>query len=205
MCICSLTYPACSAHAPYYIVICGLSDSTVFFHIVSWTAWFLEKKECVFQFSVQLLFKTIFILRRIQQNIINVCRSSCKMPVILARFLIDFWKILKISYFMKICPVGAELCHADRQSGGQTWLSWIVFTVLRTCLKRVASLWNCHGHIVSPALTHDLHTKWNCSVNLLSCYTFKLTEVILKCKLDLCDIQGVPGGMCQTSGECSLC
>jgi len=23
-CICSLRYPACNAHAPYYIVICGL-------------------------------------------------------------------------------------------------------------------------------------------------------------------------------------
>ena len=34
-CVCSLSYPACNAHAPYYIVICGLSGSTVFFHIIS--------------------------------------------------------------------------------------------------------------------------------------------------------------------------
>jgi hypothetical protein len=32
--ILSLSYPACSAHAPYYIVKC-LSDCTVFFHIIS--------------------------------------------------------------------------------------------------------------------------------------------------------------------------
>jgi hypothetical protein len=25
MSVCSLSYPACKAHAPYYIVICGLS------------------------------------------------------------------------------------------------------------------------------------------------------------------------------------
>jgi hypothetical protein len=31
----SLSYPACKAHAPYYIVICGLSGSTIFFHIIS--------------------------------------------------------------------------------------------------------------------------------------------------------------------------
>ena len=31
MCICSLWYPACIAHAIYYIAICGLSDSTKFF------------------------------------------------------------------------------------------------------------------------------------------------------------------------------
>ena len=29
--VCSLSYPACNAHAPYYIVICGLSGSTIFF------------------------------------------------------------------------------------------------------------------------------------------------------------------------------
>jgi hypothetical protein len=34
-CVCSLSYPACKAHAPYYIVICGLSGSTIFFHGIS--------------------------------------------------------------------------------------------------------------------------------------------------------------------------
>jgi hypothetical protein len=34
-CVCSLSYPACKAHAPYYIVICSLSGCTVFFHIIS--------------------------------------------------------------------------------------------------------------------------------------------------------------------------
>ena len=30
-----LSYPACKAHAPYYIVIHVLSGSTIFFHIIS--------------------------------------------------------------------------------------------------------------------------------------------------------------------------
>jgi len=30
-----LNYPACNAHAPYSIVICGLSGCTAFFHIIS--------------------------------------------------------------------------------------------------------------------------------------------------------------------------
>jgi hypothetical protein len=32
--VCSLSYPACKAHAPYYFVICGLSGSKIFFHII---------------------------------------------------------------------------------------------------------------------------------------------------------------------------
>jgi hypothetical protein len=34
VCVCSLIYPSCNAHAAYY-VICGLSESTIFFHIIS--------------------------------------------------------------------------------------------------------------------------------------------------------------------------
>ena len=32
--VCSFSYPTCKAHAPYYIVICGLSGCTKFFHIL---------------------------------------------------------------------------------------------------------------------------------------------------------------------------
>ena len=35
MCVCSLIYPSCKVHAPYNIVICGLSSSTIFSHIIS--------------------------------------------------------------------------------------------------------------------------------------------------------------------------
>ena len=48
--ICTLCYPACNAHAPYYIVICGLSVYEIFFHIISQTAHFLE-----YSYWIQLL------------------------------------------------------------------------------------------------------------------------------------------------------
>jgi hypothetical protein len=31
--VCSLSYPICKAYAPYYIVICGLSESIIFFSL----------------------------------------------------------------------------------------------------------------------------------------------------------------------------
>jgi hypothetical protein len=35
LCVCSLSYTACQAHAPYYTVTCGLSACTIFFQIIS--------------------------------------------------------------------------------------------------------------------------------------------------------------------------
>jgi hypothetical protein len=35
VCVCGTIYPAYKAHAPYYFVICGLSGSSIFFHIIS--------------------------------------------------------------------------------------------------------------------------------------------------------------------------
>jgi hypothetical protein len=35
VCVCSLSYSGRKAHVPYYIVICGPSGSTIFYHIIS--------------------------------------------------------------------------------------------------------------------------------------------------------------------------
>jgi len=35
VCVYSFSYPACNAHASYYIIICSLCGSTVFFRIIS--------------------------------------------------------------------------------------------------------------------------------------------------------------------------
>jgi hypothetical protein len=92
-CVCNLSYPACNARTPLYTVISGLSGSTTFFHIISYTARFSRKKKvtehkmCVFWFSLQLLTETFLILRRIQRDIVtNIHRSSSKVPIILLRF-----------------------------------------------------------------------------------------------------------------------
>jgi hypothetical protein len=86
----------------------------------------IEHKLCVLIFFTNLS-KTFLILRRIQRDITTNVRSSlCKVPVILVtsegnwNFLARFSKEYSISNFMKICPVGVELFHADGQADRQT-------------------------------------------------------------------------------------
>jgi len=75
--VCSLIYPALNGHAPFYIVICGLSVSTIFLHVV-------EYKMCVLDVSTHL--SETFLILRINELDIKVHWSSCKVPFILVRF-----------------------------------------------------------------------------------------------------------------------
>jgi hypothetical protein len=93
MCVraCVVAYQECNVHAPYCILICGLSGSVRGFDIISYTAGFSKKKNIEHKMRVFIssitLWKTFFILRKIQRDIvINVKKSSCKVPVSVVRF-----------------------------------------------------------------------------------------------------------------------
>jgi hypothetical protein len=87
VCICSLRYPACNAHAPY----CHLWPARLYNifprFLIKWQ-YFLKKqiielKMCVL-FSLQLLSETFLVIRRIQRDMVkNVRWFSCKVPGIL--------------------------------------------------------------------------------------------------------------------------
>jgi len=126
VCVCSLRYPARNAHAPY----CHLWPAPLYHifphYLINDTIF--EKKllntKCVFWFSVQLLSETFFILRRNErddQNCISVRMYSagycCQILMKRDLFSIDLLKTHKMSNFVKIRPVGAELFHADRRMG----------------------------------------------------------------------------------------
>ena len=125
-----------------HIIICGLSHSTIFFHIISQTARLKKKlnKKFVFWFPLQLLCETFFILRITERDVIkNVYWSSCKVPVIIFRFkwksnFLDKWsKYYPISNFMKIRLVGAEFFHTD---GLTDWHDEADSRLSQFCAKR---------------------------------------------------------------------
>ena len=59
MCVCSLSYPACDAHALCYIRIYNLSGFAKFFHIVSQTEGFKKKK--LFLTQIVVILSTNFV------------------------------------------------------------------------------------------------------------------------------------------------
>jgi len=116
-----------------HVVICGLPRSANLFPYYLINGMIYGKKKllntkCVFWFPVQLLSEKFLILRRIERDmIINVHRSSCKVPVILVRlqWILNFLdrlskkKNLKCQKFHEnpsIRPVWAELFYADGQT-----------------------------------------------------------------------------------------
>jgi hypothetical protein len=88
--ILSLSYPACKAHAPYYVALWPVWLHHIFPHyLISDTIFgkkfFIEHKMYVLIVCTNLC-ETFLILRRIQRDTIkSVNRSSCKVPAILVR------------------------------------------------------------------------------------------------------------------------
>jgi hypothetical protein len=130
--VCRLSYPACNAHAPYYIVIRGLSASTRFFHISLSTVHFSEKVvgNVCFDFSRQILSETFLILRRIKREIIiNYTGLHVKYALFLSHFneIWIFWtyfpKNTQMSNFVKSLCSGRRIIPCggtDRRTGGRT-------------------------------------------------------------------------------------
>ena len=86
VCVCSLSYPACKAHAPH----CHLWPlAPAYFCSSSYKRYDFRKKllniTCVFLFSLQVLIEPFLILRRIQGDI-NARTYSYKYPLFLSAF-----------------------------------------------------------------------------------------------------------------------
>jgi len=116
MCVCSLSYPAWKAHAPH----CHLWPVRLYHSFPQYQingkifrAKVIEQK-IVFRFCTQLFSET-FLLLTVQGNIIvNVHWSSCKIFQTNLNSVHKFSKNTQIPNVLKICVMGAELIHAER-------------------------------------------------------------------------------------------
>ena len=132
-CVCLYScpsYPACKRHAPYYIVNCVLSESTLYFTLSHERHNRVEHEICVLIFSTTIFWKFL-ILRRLQRDIIiNVDRSLCKVNVILFRFWMKlfrdrFSRNPQITNFMKASSENrvAPCAKTDRWVDRLAWRS----------------------------------------------------------------------------------
>jgi hypothetical protein len=122
---CSLSYPPCNANAPFYIVICGLSGCTTYFHISYKTIWFSEEsswtQNVCFDFVYNFWLKDYYSKKnwaRLDHKCTHVFIWSTRYSShMLTRF--GFFRLIfenkQTSNFIKILTEGAELFHADRQ------------------------------------------------------------------------------------------
>ena len=96
-CVCSLSYPACNAHAPYYYLWPARLHNSFPQYLIN---KIFEKKKllsikCVFIFFL-LFFKTFLTVRRIEWDMIKMCIGlhSCKILM-----KPEFFRFLKNSNF----------------------------------------------------------------------------------------------------------
>ena len=139
--VCSGRYAACTAHAPYYIAICGLSGSTVFFshQLINGTICgkTLSQMKRVFWFSLPICSDIFLVVSEILLYKYIGLRVKC--PFFSSDFnetcilLADFRKIFK---FHENPSIGSRFVPR-RRAGKQTDMMKLhsLFAVLRTRLK----------------------------------------------------------------------
>ena len=128
--VCSLIFPRCNTDTPFCLLWL-VQLYNIFPHCVIKDTIFgktLLNIKRLFSLSLQRLFQTFFVLRRIQRDIItNVRKSSFKVPVILVSinetwiFLDKFSKNFHTKNLIQIRPVGAELFDGDEQIDSRTY------------------------------------------------------------------------------------
>jgi hypothetical protein len=129
VCVCSLRYPACIAHASYYIVNCGLPDTTAFCQIISQMARFSGKRhwtQYVFYLSLQGLSEIFIILKKNwkkhDKKFKLVFRYSTRYSCPILSYLELSWQILEKCSNIKFHenPPSGNRVGQCRQTDGRT-------------------------------------------------------------------------------------
>ena len=148
LCVCSLSYPSCKAHAQYYIIICDLygllhhifsdyvRNGTIFGRKV------MGHKMCVLILSTTFVWNTFLILRIIRRDVI--INAYIYLLVKHPLFLSEFDETWILSTNFEKCPnikfdenliVRAESFHADGKTDIHKAANRRFSQFLRTRLK----------------------------------------------------------------------
>jgi hypothetical protein len=128
--VCNLRYPARNAHAPYYILICGLSGPAIFFHIITYTEGLsgggeLLNTKCVLIFSTAFAWNNSHSKKNWARYYHKRTHLHVKYPSFFSNFnkiwasSTDFDKYWNIKFH-----VGAKKFHAN----GKTDMTKLIVT-----------------------------------------------------------------------------
>jgi len=110
--LCSLIHPACNAHALYYIVICTLSGSTIFFHIIS--QYFSTLSHSIFPHYLTIFFHIISqYFSTLYHNIFPYYLTIFfphYLTIFFPHYLTIFFYIIS-QYFFHIISIFSTLSH----------------------------------------------------------------------------------------------
>ena len=103
-CVCSLSNPACNAHEPYYVVICGLSGSTIYFHIILTNGTIFERKKKVNEHKEFFNFLYNFCLKHFSfqeelSEILSCINLTLYAPCIIPQYVYKHRRCTKFLWF----------------------------------------------------------------------------------------------------------
>jgi hypothetical protein len=167
LCSC-LRYSACKSYLFCVVLYCHLWPAWlyhIFPHYLIYGTIFgkkvIEQKICVLIFST-ILSENFLILRRIQRGtIVNVCKSSCKVPFILVRFYqtwifsTDFRYMPKYQFHgnsfsgRRVVPCGRTDTHDEDKSRFSQNVS-----LKKNINKQTLSLWMQYRAIYTKTYAH---------------------------------------------------
>jgi len=156
-------------HAPYYTVIFGLPGSTIFFHVISETAWFSGKKvikhKIAFWFSLQLLSETFLILTITQRHITNFTQVFMQSARYFCHTVmkLDFSGDFRNIKFHENPSSGIPVVPCGRAGGwtdGHTVMKklTVAFRNVTTATENVTRRIFCFYYLLTYLLTYLLHS-----------------------------------------------
>jgi hypothetical protein len=122
--VCSHSYPACKAHAPYNIVVCGLSGRLyhIFPHYLTNDTIFGENLlniKCVFCFRLQILSEIILIQKKNKAMHYHKC-----IYVLMYRTTFSCQILMKRELHRQIFEKYSDIKFYENLSGGSRVVPW---------------------------------------------------------------------------------